>query len=277
MSSTIKEEKPEKPEKPNKLTKKIPVMEIFGPTIQGEGPVIGQQTYFLRLGLCDYRCTKCDSLHAILPEMVKKNATWLTQEEIFDAYCQYRSSVDGTHKGRTTPWLTLTGGNPCIHDLSHFMDICRDTIKVCVETQGTFMPKWLIHANQIVISPKGPGMGYNEFDPTSVIEFLRAYPFMMEFTAIKVVVMDQRDLEFAKEIHAGLRAYISQDNFYLSLGNEFPPPPTGQPEHDGDELNRLLVRKYRALCDDIMYDATLRHFKFLPQWHVFVFGNGQGH
>ncbi|MGB2992770.1 MAG: 7-carboxy-7-deazaguanine synthase QueE, partial [Paenisporosarcina sp.] len=40
---------------------KIPVMEIFGPTIQGEGMVIGQKTMFVRTGGCDYSCSWCDS------------------------------------------------------------------------------------------------------------------------------------------------------------------------------------------------------------------------
>ena len=40
---------------------KIPVMEIFGPTIQGEGMVIGQKTMFVRTAGCDYSCAWCDS------------------------------------------------------------------------------------------------------------------------------------------------------------------------------------------------------------------------
>ena len=34
---------------------KIPVLEIFGPTIQGEGRVIGRKTMFVRTAGCDYR------------------------------------------------------------------------------------------------------------------------------------------------------------------------------------------------------------------------------
>ena len=41
------------------------IAEIFGPTIQGEGAVIGQPTVFVRAGGCDYRCDWCDSLHAV--------------------------------------------------------------------------------------------------------------------------------------------------------------------------------------------------------------------
>ncbi|MDF0142324.1 7-carboxy-7-deazaguanine synthase QueE, partial [Staphylococcus pseudintermedius] len=40
---------------------KIPVLEIFGPTIQGEGRVIGRKTMFVRTAGCDFRCSWCDS------------------------------------------------------------------------------------------------------------------------------------------------------------------------------------------------------------------------
>ena len=41
------------------------IAEIFGPTIQGEGALIGEPTVFVRAGGCDYRCSWCDSLHAV--------------------------------------------------------------------------------------------------------------------------------------------------------------------------------------------------------------------
>ena len=49
----------------------ILISEIFGPTIQGEGPLIGIPTIFVRTGSCDYRCSWCDSLYAVLPQYKK--------------------------------------------------------------------------------------------------------------------------------------------------------------------------------------------------------------
>ncbi len=43
------------------MAKGIPVLEIFGPTIQGEGMVIGQKTMFVRTAGRDYSCGWCDS------------------------------------------------------------------------------------------------------------------------------------------------------------------------------------------------------------------------
>ena len=42
----------------------IPVAEIFGPTIQGEGPHVGMKTMFVRVVGCDFKCAWCDSKFA---------------------------------------------------------------------------------------------------------------------------------------------------------------------------------------------------------------------
>ena len=48
--------------------KLIPVVEIFGPTIQGEGAEAGVPTHFVRVGGCDYRCIWCDTMYAVDPD-----------------------------------------------------------------------------------------------------------------------------------------------------------------------------------------------------------------
>ena len=37
------------------------VSEVFGPTVQGEGPSCGRIATFVRLGRCDLRCSWCDT------------------------------------------------------------------------------------------------------------------------------------------------------------------------------------------------------------------------
>jgi 7-carboxy-7-deazaguanine synthase len=50
------------------MKESILISEIFGPTVQGEGPLVGRPTVFVRTGGCDYRCAWCDTLYAVLPE-----------------------------------------------------------------------------------------------------------------------------------------------------------------------------------------------------------------
>src|SRR5947209_7598941 len=84
----------------------IPVVEVFGPTIQGEGPVAGRPTVFVRTGGCDYRCSWCDSLHAVLPAHRKQ---WIKMD--------WRQVLQAIQAKSPPPMMvTLSGGNPAMHD-----------------------------------------------------------------------------------------------------------------------------------------------------------------
>lgn len=260
-----------------KKDKKIPVIEIFGPTIQGEGVVAGSQTFFLRLGLCDYKCTMCDSMHAVDPKAVKLGATRMTQKEIADEILS---------KMGHTEWLTISGGNPCIHNLWEFCVHMKDAgKKLCVETQGTKMPEWLDLVDIITVSPKGPGMG-EVFDAVAFKKFMTEYAYKM---SVKIVVFSAQDLEFASAVFELVQQYVKntmageasqiEDRLYLSLGNPFPPKLDSEhnlndasPEHLIDKL----LTQYDILAQEIMQDARLVKAKFLPQLHVLVWGNQKG-
>lgn len=284
----------ERADKLNEIVgKKIPLVEMFGPTIQGEGTVIGQQTYFLRFGLCDYKCVMCDSMHAVNPALVKRNAEWLTQADIYSKFVNFR---DG-QKGPTTNWVTFSGGNPAIHDLSMLLGLLKtNNFRINVETQGTQYRGWLNKVDSLTISPKGPGMGEHHDDAvfkgflTKLVENA-AWAGMTNPEAVqlpelcfKIVIFDQRDIDFAQSIFWWLKyesplkgAFKGQDLsrfFYLSLGNPNPPPIDGTQAHfDIDEA----LKRYKYLLDDIMFDPILSQCRFLPQFHAFVWGNDAGH
>ena len=86
----------------------IRVSEIFGPTIQGEGVLIGLPTVFVRTGGCDYRCSWCDSLHAVDSrfrhewEMMSPDAVWQRSLRL---------------SGGRPVMVSLSGGNPAIQPL----------------------------------------------------------------------------------------------------------------------------------------------------------------
>lgn len=255
--------------------KKIPLMECFGPTIQGEGAVIGQQTYFLRFGLCDYKCTMCDSMAAVDPVQVKAGAEWLTEEEITEKFMSF-------YEEDTTKWITLSGGNPCIHDLTELVQNLKlEGFKIAVETQGTKFPKWLTMCDVITVSPKGPGMGEDTALPNldAFLEYM--FKWRPIQTNLKIVCFDQRDLEFAKLVEDRYRRYGFP--MYLSLGNPYPP---GRDifdvgfEDDAKITHEVhmksLVDRYKILFEDISQDPILSQMRFLPQWHVFVWGNEKG-
>lgn len=262
--------------------KKHPVIEIFGPVIQGEGSQAGNQTLFIRFGGCDYRCTKCDSLHAVLPGAVKKNAEWLTPKEIADRCISLKESTG-------VEWVTFSGGNPCMHKLDELVAILvHNDFQINVETQGTLWQDWLYNATLITVSPKSPGMG-EKFEEAKYRKFLQKLNGFRPL-CVKVVAFSPRDLEFALFIHNlthdeamewlyGGPAIIS---YYLSLGNPYPPRLTEEFEvlpdepHPGGDLAGRLLFNYKSLSEDVLADPRLKSFRFLPQLHVLVYGNEAG-
>src|SRR3954454_1858996 len=124
-------------------SKLLPVMEVFGPTIQGEGLLAGVKTHFIRLGGCGYRCTWCDTLYAVLPEQVKAGRRMMSPEDIV---ARLRAQAPAR-------WVTLTGGDPAMHDLT---DLCRELIAwdfmTCIETQGQFFKEWMRYLDVVTVS-----------------------------------------------------------------------------------------------------------------------------
>src|SRR3954466_2726674 len=86
----------------------FPVIEIFGPTIQGEGAEAGLPCSFVRLGGCDFRCSWCDTMYAVEPALVRQNAIRMGTSDIVD----HIEALDGA-----TRWVIVSGGNPALHEL----------------------------------------------------------------------------------------------------------------------------------------------------------------
>ena len=132
----------------------FPIIEIFGPVLQGEGRMIGAQTLFVRTGYCDFRCVWCDTLYAVEPEQVQAGAEWLTVEAI-------AARLDAL--SRHTPWVTLSGGNPAIHELAALVArLHADVRKVAVETQGTVYRPWIADCDVVTVSPKPPSSRHGD-------------------------------------------------------------------------------------------------------------------
>src|SRR4051812_15258987 len=107
----------------------LPVIEIFGPTVQGEGPDAGRPAYFVRLGGCDFRCAWCDSMYAVDPAEVRANAVRLHAQEI-------EERLSRLEPGPTL--VVLSGGNPALLEVAELVDLLHSAkFDVAVETQGS--------------------------------------------------------------------------------------------------------------------------------------------
>jgi 7-carboxy-7-deazaguanine synthase len=193
---------------------------------------------------------------------------WLTQDQII--WRLYAAA-----KLDTTNWVTLSGGNPCIHDLTHLCRILKAANwKIAVETQGTIYHPWIRFCDVVTVSPKAPGMG-EIFEPDKFRPFIEQM-VLHKGLNIKIVVFDRKDLDFARYIFKECMAHsMDPSQFYLSQGN--PIPPQKQTPHYVMEGHiNLLKGSYLQLFDWIKEDLVLSQVKFLPQWHVWLWGNKQG-
>jgi 7-carboxy-7-deazaguanine synthase len=227
--------------------KRFPIIEIFGPVIQGEGAMIGQQTHFVRLGGCDYRCSWCDTMYAVLPEQVRENSVPMTPCDIVS-----RLGELNPH----TLWVTLSGGNPALHKLDPVIEsINAAGFKIAVETQGSLYKEWLEQCALVTISPKPPSSGMQQ-DISTLHRFVG-----LPEANLKVVVFDEEDLAFAREVHSR----YPDVPFYLQVGNDL--------ENDTRDT---LLEKLDWLSKKALNDPTLRGAIVLPQLHVLMYGNRRG-
>ena len=97
---------------------KIPVAEIFGPTLQGEGPDVGKRVIFVRVYGCNYRCEWCDSSFTWT---IPKDAERYTESELF-------SKILNTCLENNCFNVVITGGNPCLYN---FKNIIKD-LHICI-------------------------------------------------------------------------------------------------------------------------------------------------
>ena len=225
----------------------FPIIEIFGPVLQGEGRMIGAQTLFIRTGYCDFRCVWCDTLYAVEPEQVQTGAEWLTVEAI-------TARLDAL--SRHTPWVTLSGGNPALHDLATLVArLHADGRKVAVETQGTVYRPWIADCDVVTVSPKPPSSGMTT-------DFAKLDRFAtLPQANLKIVVFDEADYQYARAIH--LR-YPSAP-FTLQVGNAV-----------GEDGAEALLRKLDWLAQRAMRDEAMGAALVLPQLHTLMYGNRRG-
>ncbi len=236
----------------------VRISEIFGPTIQGEGPLIGLPTVFVRTGGCDYRCSWCDTLHAV-DSKYRDDWTPMSTDAIWQ---------DVTRLSGGTPLtISLSGGNPAIQPLGPLIAKGHsEGYRFALETQGSLAKDWFADLDYLVLSPKPPSSGM-QTDWTAFENCLTAAGSGPQL-ALKIVVFDDSDYAYAKEAH---QRYPHLP-VYLQPGNHTPPPPEDYDavvDIDGVMERMLwLVEKVNA---DQWFDVRI-----LPQLHVLLWGNKRG-
>lgn len=238
-------------------TKLISVVEIFGPTIQGEGAEAGIPTHFVRFGGCDFRCSWCDTMYAVDPQIVRATAEKLSSQEIV-------ARVEGL-EGRPD-WVTISGGNPALHKLGEVVSGLHAVgFRVSVETQGSRWASWLGDVDRLTISPKPPSSGMATPRNTEQFEAFMAIAIVAApaEAVLKIVVFDDDDLAWARDVAARWRDLP----LFLSAGTPVPA---------GPDVRDAVGERYGWLCDLVAGDPELTHARVLPQLHVIAWKGATG-
>lgn len=245
-----------------------PVIEVFGPTIQGEGPEAGTPCHFVRFGGCDYRCEWCDSMYAVEPAEVRANAEKLGAGEIIDRLAKL---------GGEPRWVVLSGGNPALLDLDRLVKPLQGAgFKVAVETQGSRWASWLAGVDRLVISPKPPSSGMatspHLFAFKGFMHHVANHGMLLE-SALKIVVADDADFQWARNL---LSMYPVGEK-HLSVCT----PQSGDWEvnYPMDRSGNLILEvadRYAQLAEKVAEDPALADVKVLPQLHVIAWGDRRG-
>jgi len=233
---------------------RLRIAEIFGPTVQGEGILIGEPTVFVRASGCDFRCSWCDSQHAV-DKAYRQSWAHLTPEDVW-------AEVERLSGGQPLT-VSISGGNPALQDFAPLIALGQDKgYRFACETQGSTPRSWFADLDTLVLSPKPPSSGQG-IDKKAFNACLLAASGINRMI-LKIVIADEADYAWAKSIAAeypDLPLYLQPCN----------------PEVDPDvpvDLNAMSDR-LRWLVEKTMTDGWFAP-RILPQLHVLIWGNQRG-
>jgi organic radical activating enzyme len=229
----------------------LTVSEVFGPTIQGEGPTSGHPASFIRLGGCNLTCTWCDTRYtwdARHHDLRKELRRWPVGAVLDEVLAH------------GTPIVVITGGEALLHQSQPAWGRLLTLLngagrQVEVETNGTVAPSGLTAelATRFNVSPKlahAGGPAGRRIRP----EALRALHATGK-AVFKFVCCEPADLREAGE--AARQAGIPPDLVWIMPEGTDP---------------AALVARMKALAGP----ATTAGYNLTTRMHILLWGDERG-
>ena len=222
------------------------VSEVFGPTLQGEGPSVGQAAGFVRLGRCNLACRWCDTPYTW---------DWDHHDPAVELRTVAAADVLASLDAMGVDLVVVTGGEPLLQQ-RHLPPLLRGARRrgwrVEVETAGTIapsLPEDLV--DRYNVSPKLANSGMpveRRYRP----DILRAFQAGGR-AVFKFVVGDAGDLPEVDRIVAecGLRTV-----WVMPEGTDAP----------------TVLARMRALAPHVLE----RGWNLTPRLHVLLWGDRRG-
>jgi 7-carboxy-7-deazaguanine synthase len=214
---------------------------------------------FVRTGGCDYRCSWCDTLYAVLP---RYRDEWrpMTPSAII-------ARVDELSGGQPI-LVTLSGGNPAMQPLGSVIEWGRAKGHgFAAETQGSVAAPWFAALDWLVLSPKPPSSAMAT--DWNCVEACLGAAGPKPHCVLKIVIFDDADYDFAR----AARARYPSLPVYLQVGNPAPMQAADYADApiDDTDLRRRLQWLIGKVTSDHWFAATV-----LPQLHVLTWGSKRG-
>jgi organic radical activating enzyme len=171
------------------------VSEVFGPTLQGEGPSLGRRAGFVRLGRCNLACTWCDTPYTW---------RWEDHDPAVELTTMTTDDIAARIAAMDVPLVVITGGEPLLqqsHLPSLFERLDHDpTLDIEIETAGTLAPSSAVteRVTRFNVSPKLGNSG-NALERRYKPDVLRAF-VETNNAAFKFVVTDAAELDEVQDI-----------------------------------------------------------------------------
>jgi organic radical activating enzyme len=142
----------------------LEVQEIFK-TIQGEGPLVGTPSIFIRLGGCNLACAFCDTEF--------ESFTTISLDAILE---KTKELAGNTHR-----LIVITGGEPFRQPITALCNaLIKEGFQVQIETNGTLYRE-IPSEVHVICSPKNQGQGYFAIRD-DLLQRINAFKFIISET-----------------------------------------------------------------------------------------------
>ena len=141
--------------------RKVPIVEIFGDTIQGEGPRL-RPAIFVRTGSCNLTCAGfgcsrpapdgtivqgCDTIHAVSPKFKSTWTEYTQSSQLIERVVEIRDRMEQDFIGPGKVDIIVTGGEPTLHwDSKVFQEFLEYFVSqghhITIETNATKLLKF---------------------------------------------------------------------------------------------------------------------------------------
>lgn len=229
----------------------LPIVEVFGPTIQGEGPYAGRLADFIRLGGCNLACTWCDT-----PYSWDGSRFDLRQEILAKSPAEVLTGLSAE-----TSVTVITGGEPLLHSGSPaFIELLQKLSSlgkaIHMETNGTILPPLSVRelVSVFVVSPKLSNAGTaHRRDPAPA----SGWAEVARHREVHVKVVCRDAAEVAEAVRLASSLGIARDHIWV------------MPEARDE---RALALRW-----PIIVDAAIAHrINATTRLHLLAWGNERG-